>query len=234
VPRKDPSKPAGEAPRNDRAEAPELADSSADVRRITESVAHRSPGYQHAWRRLAEAYREPLLRHARRKIGPTVGRNLDPEDAVNDAMGRAFQSLDKFVYKGSGSFLNWLKELVNRIVLDAARKGARRNEPLREADLLSSAKAGDPSAKTSGPLSKAATADVRRVLEEALETLAKPYREVLAAYFFEELSQHEIAARFGRKPNTVTHQIKRGLVAWRAAVDSRHGAGASERWFGRA
>jgi RNA polymerase sigma factor (sigma-70 family) len=206
------------------------------IERITKSIGGgASPRSQEAWARLEARYRRRLLLHAERLLGPKLRGEIDPEDVVNEAWGRAYKDYRNFVYRGPLSFLHWLKLQVWRVVGDHVRKYNRGDGPPATKN-GSDGKTGasdDPPMQEAGPLSRAARAEIRALLEETLSGLPTLYRGVLRDFYLDEKSREEIALAHNRLPNTVTHQLKRGLVLWKKAIEEKFGGGSFESWFGR-
>jgi len=106
-----------------------------------------------------------------------LGDDSDAEDAVQDAYVRAFTSLDAF--RGDASLGTWLA----RIVINEALRRAGRRKPTADlddlAEQLPSDHAGSATlAPPAGPEQAAARAEVRRILETAVDALPPEFRAV--------------------------------------------------------
>src|SRR5690348_13460202 len=74
---------------------------------------------------LIEPYRRELLLHCYRLLGSLH----DAEDAVQDALLRAWRHFDTFTEKGPGSLRRWLYTIATNTSLDLLKKGAPRTLP---------------------------------------------------------------------------------------------------------
>jgi RNA polymerase sigma-70 factor (ECF subfamily) len=81
-------------------------------------------GDEHAFGELVDAYRGELRAHCYRLLGSVH----DAEDAIQDAMLRAWRGLGGF--EGRSSFRSWLYSIATRTALDITRHRSRRELPM--------------------------------------------------------------------------------------------------------
>jgi RNA polymerase sigma-70 factor, ECF subfamily len=81
-------------------------------------------GDEDAFRRLVEPYREPLHAHCYRMLGSVH----DAEDALQDALLRAWRGLGSF--RGRGKVRNWLYRIATNACLDAVSRRPKRVLPI--------------------------------------------------------------------------------------------------------
>lgn len=209
-------------------------DSRLYVDGVVQSVAGTSPKFQQAWEKLEVRYKRRLLRFVEKQMGPVARRRFEPEDVMNEAWARAYKDRLRFVYSGPLSFYRWLQTQARRVILDVVRKEKSREELRQSTDLSGSDAFSEPPNESAGPVSRAAQGEMRRVLEDTLATLPDLYRGLLDDFYLREMSREDLAKKYGRLPNTITHQLKRGLEHWKKAIAGRLGPGSFDDWFGRA
>jgi len=168
-------------------------------------------------RDLTGRHNQRLFRIAR----AIVGQDAEAEDVVQEAWVRALQSLDQF--RGEAAFATWL----TRILINEAYGRVRRRKPnvdfTAEAEPAIRAHILKFPAASSQPDPEAEMADtqMRRMLEEAIDSLPEPFRVIFMARVVEEMSVEETAAAFGLKPETVKTRLHRARAKLRDALEAR-------------
>jgi RNA polymerase sigma factor (sigma-70 family) len=123
------------------------------------------------------------------------------EDAVQATFLAAIEK--RAQWHPARPLLPWLLAILANHCRQAFRR-ERRPLPPAAGDGTAGAVAGDVG-------DAAATAELARVCEHALDALDEPYRPVLVLHLRHGLSAHEIAATLARPDSTVRNQIARGL-----------------------
>jgi RNA polymerase sigma-70 factor, ECF subfamily len=169
-----------------------------------------------AFNAIMKRYNQRLFRAAR----AIVRDDSEAEDVLQEAYMRAYRGLSKF--RREASLATWL----TRITLNEALGTVRRRRPaepfttLDEIDNQSEDRtilfplvraAGDPEAS-------AARADVRRVLEHAIDELPEAFRLVFVLREIEQLSVDETAGHLGIPPETVKTRLHRARRLLRKAL----------------
>ncbi|MAG58141.1 MAG: hypothetical protein CMJ83_17790 [Planctomycetes bacterium] len=178
----------------------------------------REPHAETVWASLEKRYLMRLKVYASQQLGPKLRRQCEPEDIISEAWMRAVSKIDRFEYRRKGSFLDWLQQQIRWVILDRVRQQDRRPPPAAAlpADSNPENPVGpDPSAQGPGPATEVSRKDLKARLVESLESLPEIYRAVLVHHCLESKSVQEIAEETGRKANTVSQQLKRGLELWR-------------------
>ena len=87
-------------------------------------VAKAQNGDRSAFDALVGLYRDRLILLIHSRLGKQLGRYEDAEDILQEAVIEAFQSLERFQWRGDDSFLRWLGAIFG--ALGAARRDAPR------------------------------------------------------------------------------------------------------------
>lgn len=137
------------------------------------------------------------------RMGSELRSRVEPDDIFQEAVTRAFESLDRFEWQGGGSFFRWLRGIAENLLLGAADKHKRR------AVLEVEARRGAASQVS-------ASRGLRREerferLENALQSLSPDHREVILLARIEGLQITEIAERLGRSKSAVKNLLLRAL-----------------------
>jgi len=182
-----------------------------------ELVALARGGEREAFRAIMTRCNQRLFRIARAVVRDEV----EAEDVLQEAYARAFAAIAGF--RSEAGIATWL----TRIVLNEAHGRLRRRRPTVELDVLETAQAGAQvlnfpgAAKADDPEADAARAQIRRILERAVDALPEPFRLVFILREVEELSVEETAAHLGLKAETVKTRLHRARRRLREALDAQ-------------
>jgi len=170
------------------------------------------------------AVRLIMQRHNRRLYRAARGvlhDDAEAEDVVQEAYVRAFTHLGDF--RGEAQLSTWL----TRIALNEALGRLRRRRitvGLKDIDAINDQ--GEvrviylPSARQdSDPEAAATRAEVRRLLEHAVDQLPDHFRVVFMLRDIEEMSVEETASHLGLRPETVKTRLHRARRLLRQSLD---------------
>ena len=128
----------------------------------------------------------------------------DVKDILQEAFIKAFQSMDRFSWRGEGSLKAWL----TRIVVNDSLKALRRKKPLSLSATLAEPVEEEEPAFEAVPLP---------VIQGMIRKLPEGYRTVFNLFVFEDKSHKEIASLLGIKENSSASQLfhaKAMLARW--------------------
>jgi RNA polymerase sigma-70 factor, ECF subfamily len=168
---------------------------------------------------IMQRYNRRLYRAAR----SIVRDDAEAEDVLQEAYMRAFTALGTF--RGEASLSTWL----TRIVLNEALGRLRRQRPTEDLDVLDrEVQSGETGvimfpgvSSVPDPESAAARAEVRRLLEGAVDELPDAFRLVFVMRDVEGLSIEETATHLGIRAETVKTRLHRARKLLREALDDR-------------
>ena len=170
-----------------------------------------------ALRLIMERHNRQLYRMARSVLGD----DTEAEDVVQEAYLRAFTHLDGF--RGEARLSTWL----SRIALNEALERLRKRRPFVElAQIDKIDEQGEarviylPTARQDAdPEAAAARAEIRRLIERAIDQLPDAFRIVFVLRDVEEMSVEATASHLGLRPETVKTRLHRARRLLRQSLD---------------
>jgi RNA polymerase sigma-70 factor (ECF subfamily) len=174
-------------------------------------------GDQDAFARIMRRYNQRLYRLAVSVMGDAS----EAEDVLQESYVRAFYAFS--TYSGAGSLGAWLARIVRNEAIDRVRsRDSRRSHVAIEADLGGQSEedetnvAHDPLQSLTDPQALAANADLRRLLERAIQRLPEQFRSAFVLREVEGLSVEETAEYLGIPAATVKTRDHRARNLLRA------------------
>ena len=162
-------------------------------------------------------YNQPLFRVAR----AIMADDAEAEDVVQESYARAFAAIDGF--RGEAGLGTWLAP----IVINESRGRLAPRRPQVDLDQVERSQEagalilGFPGGKlVDDPEAEAARAEVRRLLERAVDELPEPFRLVFILRDIEGRSVEEVAGLLDIRAETVRTRLHRARRQLRAALDA--------------
>jgi len=147
---------------------------------------------------LFERYRDRLRAALRKLIGPKYRSFVaDSEDATHDAILSALKRLDKFDYRGEGSFLAWLLKGAEYEILGRIRAMETKKRSAGGSALTIDEGAVAVPAKDATASQVHDEAELAERIREALQQLPEREREVIVLRRYMELGAAEICDELG-------------------------------------
>jgi RNA polymerase sigma-70 factor (ECF subfamily) len=179
-------------------------------------VGFAQAGDRDAFRAIMQRCNQRLFRVARGLMRDEA----DAEDLLQEAYVRAFAAIASF--RGEAGIATWL----TRIVLNEGHDRLRARRATVELDEVEPAQASGqvlqfPGSDAADPEAHAARAQIRRLIQVALDELPESFRLVFILREVEELSIEETAAHLGIRPQTVKTRLHRARRRLRGALDSQ-------------
>jgi RNA polymerase sigma factor (sigma-70 family) len=182
-----------------------------------ELVGFARAGDRQAFRAIMTRCNQRLFRVAR----AVVRDEAEAEAVLQEAYLRAFAAIAGF--RGEAGIATWL----TRIVLNEAHGRLRRRRPTVDLDQLEAAQETAQvlnfpgMAKSDDPEADAARAQIRRLLEQAVDALPEPFRLVFILREVEDLSVEETASHLNLKVETVKTRLHRARRRLREGLDAQ-------------
>ena len=183
----------------------------------SELVAYARAGDRQAFRAIMKRCNQRLFRIAR----AVVRDEAEAEDVLQEAYTRAFSAIATF--RGEAGIATWL----TRIVLNEAHGRLRRRKLSVDLDQVEAAQESAQvlnfpgMTKSENPEADAARAQIRRILERAVDALPEAFRLVFILREVEELSVEETASHLNLKVETVKTRLHRARRRLRDALDAQ-------------
>lgn len=141
---------------------------------------------------LYERYRGRLRSALRKKLGASfLEAHVDSDDVLHDGILAGLAKIERFEYRGSGSFLAWLLTITERELLMRLRaQRAQRRDTRRERPIDA---AGDVPDGAASPSQVAVGNETEELLRRALDSLSERERDVIILRRYLSLDAAEIA-----------------------------------------
>ncbi len=166
--------------------------------------------------------RERLWRMVNFRLDQRLRGRVDADDVLQEAYLDAAKRIEHYLNNTSMSFFVWLRQIVLQTMIDLHRKhlGAQMRNAAREVSLHGAAYpqatsislAAHLMGNITSPSQAAMREEVSHQLEEALETMSKIDREVLALRHFEELTNSEVAEVLGIQQKAASIRYVRAIA----------------------
>ncbi|MBN1443058.1 MAG: sigma-70 family RNA polymerase sigma factor [Planctomycetes bacterium] len=167
-----------------------------------ETLARRAAaGDRQAFEELVGACEPRVAALARDLLGKRARQYVEVADIVQETFAKAFQHIDRLVWRGDEAFLGWLSSIARNVVLSAVQK-------VQRAPLQLQRDVPDSGASPSKNLRRQERFER---LQKAIDALPPQYRQVIVLARMEKLEVKEIAARMNRSPNAVKKLLARAL-----------------------
>ncbi len=159
-------------------------------------IAQAKQGNADAFAHLVRTYETSVYRLALRMCGNAH----DAEEAAQEAFVSAWRGLPSF--RGESKFSSWLYQLTTNACLDLLRREKRHRGtvPLEEQPEL---------ADGGTPQQAAEDAELRDILQQALQSLSDDHRQIFLLRQMRQLSYDEIGKLLGLESGTVKSRLSR-------------------------
>ena len=182
---------------------------------IRDLVDRARRGDSEAFGALTATLRERLLAFTTTRLGPELRRRFEPDDVLQDALLRAFESIERFEWRGGDSAFSWIASIVEFRIRDLARPARRRPQV---------ALGPEPPDDEASPSDRLHRFERRERLEDALGRLSPAHERVIRWARIERLTTAQIAERLDRSEGAVRHLLLRALEKLRESYGEATGS----------
>jgi RNA polymerase sigma-70 factor (ECF subfamily) len=138
-----------------------------------------------------------------------VGDRSTAEEVLLDVYTQVWRQASTYDSK-RGAPLAWMMTIARTRGIDRLRSGKYEHQNKDQLDSI-----GEVSASTASPEEDTVTAERRRLVRAALESLSAEQREVIELAYYSGLSHSEIALKLGQPLGTVKTRTRLGLIKLR-------------------
>lgn len=172
-------------------------------------LARARSGDADAWARLLELSYPELRRAVGTRFPTPLRPLLDDDDVLHSALVRASGKLDRFTYRGKGSFVSWLARICERVARDEMRQRNRRPQQAPSGH--------EPMTESRSPSRAAVHGEELAQLVRALDTLQGDERELLIEHELIGVDAKQLADARGVSSEAIRlrlYRAKHKLARW--------------------
>jgi RNA polymerase sigma-70 factor (ECF subfamily) len=194
---------------------------SGDSSQTAQLLARAAAGDHESWGVLLERYRDRLRRTVDLRLHPRLQRRIDASDVIQEAFLEASTRLADYLRNPDMPFFVWLRFLACQrlVTLHRQHLGTNMRELGREVSLYRGSMPEATSAQLAAhllghdtrPSEAAVRAELKILLQEALNSMDPLDREVLALRHFEPLTRAESAIVLGIEASAAGKRYMRAL-----------------------
>jgi RNA polymerase sigma-70 factor (ECF subfamily) len=165
-------------------------------------------GDRGAFDRLVREYEPRFVRIIQARLGRPLSEKTEVQDILQEALLRAFRSLQNFHWRQEDAFVSWTAGIIENVIRTQSQRHGRGEFLELHRDL--------PGGQSS-PSKHVRREERFDRLEDALNTLSPEHREVIILARIERMRIKEIAERMKRSPDAVKQLLVRALRKLREA-----------------
>ena len=159
-----------------------------------------------AWQELVE--RVSLRLAARLRLPPELARRLDDEDVLQATLLRAWERIDSFEYRGEGSFIAWIQQILLNVLRDDIRHHGR---AIRDASREEPRQLHRLAPEQPEPSQRAVQEEESLLLDAAIGELPVLEQRLVRLRLREGHSWREIADRTGRSRRALRRALDEAM-----------------------
>jgi len=200
----------------------------AESTQIDTWITSARDGDRSALTKLMAAFHPQLRRRAEARLAPSIKRDVDPDDILQEVYMDVARRFGRFENRGPAAFRNWLHAILDQKLVDAQRFAHRQKRDAARRAVSNEAKSSSyfnllerVYTESGRPSRIVRHNEALSALLASLNELSAPHRQVLELRFLEGLSVCETADRMRKTEAAVVALTKRALGALRQRMDQR-------------
>ena len=172
---------------------------------------------------LSEKYRAPLRSFVDGRLGQHLRDRVGIDDILQESFLKAFESLERFEWRGDDSFFGWLCGIARNAIYRQSRRYVKisKAEPIETAPL-----------DGTSPSRHMRREERFDRLEKALEGLSDEHRQVITLSRIDGLPMREVAARMNRSTKAAYQLLWRALKRLKESFGDTASLGLPDRKLG--
>lgn len=172
---------------------------------------------------LFNRYRRRLAVLAHYRLGPQLRGLVEVDDVLQETLLKAFVQFDRFTYRSPGSFLRWLAQILDHVIVDAARFHGRQKRMATELTPMRSETnpGGIEPVDSKTPSRLLAQDEALQSLLRELDELPDDYREVILLIKVQGLSTQEAAEKMGKSREAIALLLHRAVKRFRRTREQK-------------
>ena len=179
-------------------------------------------GDQEAFSLLFEKYRTRLAVIIHYRLGPSLRRDADVDDILQETLLRAYRDIERFEYKAAGSFMSWLARIADHVIVDAARAQNRKKRAGEHVRFRSESNPGGPEpADYHTPSRIFRENEALGKFVQLLGGLPEDYRQVIVLSKVEGLTTAEVARRLDKTNEATSLLLHRAIKRLQSLHEGR-------------
>ncbi len=171
-----------------------------------------------------------LVDVARRRLGPRLRQKEEADDLAQTTFREATRDFANYRYRGDGSLLRWLIQILNNKIRDraefyaAGKRDISKERAIEGGDREEGAARYEPPSEDLSVTRQVAREEEFAILRQALEHLSPEHRTAITLVFFQGLSLREAGERMdGRTEDAVRMLLRRAEARLRDLVKPKLG-----------
>ncbi len=162
-----------------------------------------------------------VLSFIRFSMPDSIRNFADADDILQETYTAAWQKIETFSEKDSGTFSGWLKTIAKRKLIDRIRMfNSKKRGGISVTRQVVGVPADDVVAQDRSPSSEVASIEARDMLNESLGTISERHQRAIKLRYLDGRSLGDVATEMSLSVDATHMLLKRAIVSLRNAMGS--------------